>query len=753
VAFLAVAAVATYLVATFDPNAYKPQLVQWVKEKTGGTLAIPGDIKLTLMPPVGVTVGKATFGEAGSERPIASVEEVRVSLGLLPLLNKQVRIDEFHLQGFHANLVRGENGRLNVQELLSPQGTPGEPNPAVAAPPVPMDLDIESITLANGTVSYRDEKTGATYTVGDINLKTGRIGNDRASTLEASGRLQGGQPAMDLAAVWKSGFSFDSNAQRVRLKDVALNVKGAAAGVADLAGSLQGSVDVDIAARAIELAMFSVDVTGSREHPFELEAKLPRLRLTQAAVAGEQAVAKVAFKKADGATTRATLTAPNLEGNSTAFRIVDMALEVDAVRAAQTLKARFTGPVEGDFAEGSFKPAHISVNPLGVQATLSGPDVPNQSVTGALQGSAAVDLAQERMQLDVAGLFDQSAVKAKVGVAGFTAPAYDFDVDIDKLDLTRYQRPKPVQGPTPPVQPGPEPPIDLSALRKLNAHGSIRIGSLTAPKFKASNVRIEVKADDGRIDLDPMAASVYGGSLKGAIGVNAQGTPQLTVKQNLAGVNIGPLLVDLASFERLEGRGNFSVNVSTAGETVTELKKGLNGTATANLVDGAIKGINIAATIRQAKATIRQLKGKQQTEVADTTQKTDFTELKATFTIRHGIASNRDLSGKSPLLRLAGEGDIDLGNDRMNFLLKATLVDTTTGQGGKEQTEVANITVPVRVTGPIVAPTYSIDFTDLAADLAQQALQEEIRKKLGGKLPEGIPGDILQDAVKGLFKR
>ena len=294
---------------------------------------------------------------------------------------------------------------------------------------------------------------------------------------------------------------------------------------------------------------------------------------------------------------------------------------------------------------------------------------------------------------------------------------------------------------------------DSSALRQLNANGSIRIGALTAHKLKASNVRIEVKAHDGRVNIDPLAANLYGGSLNGAIGVDALGTPQFSVKQNLAGVDIGPLLIDLMNFERLEGRGNFSMNVSTAGETVSQLKKGLNGTAAVHLADGAVRGINIAATIRQAKATLRQLKGKQQTEAADTTQKTDFTELKATFTIRHGIASNRDLSGTSPALRLAGEGDIDLGNDRMNYLLKANLVESITGQSGKERIQVADITVPVRVTGPLNAPTYSFDYATMAADLAQQALREELQRKLGGKLPEGLPGDILQDAVRGLFKR
>ena len=85
-------------------------------------------------------------------------------------------------------------------------------------------------------------------------------------------------------------------------------------------------------------------------------------------------------------------------------------------------------------------------------------------------------------------------------------------------------------------------------------------------------------------------------------------------------------------------------------------------------------------------------------------QKTDFTELKATFNVKNGVAHNNDLSMKSPLLRVGGEGDIDIGNDRLNYVLKATLVATTSGQGGKNATDLSGLTVPVKLTGALGAP-------------------------------------------------
>ena len=752
---LVAAAIAAYVAATFDPNAYKPKIIQLVKEKTQRTLAIPGDIKLSFFPRVAVSLGKVSLSEPGSGKVFASVDELRVSLGLMPLLRNQIRADDVFINGLNATLVRYRDGRTNIDDLLGTEAKIPAEKPA--APPAALPVfDVSSITLERSAVAFLDEKANATYAVSDLDVKTGRIANDTPSTIELSAKVQATQPKVDVSTQLKSGFQFDLREKRYSLKDIALEVKGAAADVSNLSAKVQGSADADMKTPAIDVSKLNVAATGNRgEQSFDVEATLPRLKLTKEKVEGEQLTVKSVLKSAGG-TTNANVAMPKLEGSAKAFRVADLALDLDAVRPDQTLKARITGPVEGQLDEATLKPARISVNPLGVQATLSGPHIPNKAVSGDLKGSAVIDVAKERVNADLAGTFDQSNIKAKVGGAGFTSPGYTFDVDVDKLDLTRYQpppKPPPQQTPTvPAAKPGPEEAIDLSALKQLNANGSIRIGSLTAQKIKAQNVRIEVKAQGGRVNIDPMAANLYGGSLNGAIGVNAQATPQFSVRQNLTGVNVGPLLADAANFQRLEGRGTFALNVTTAGQTVNQLKKGLSGTAAANLADGAIRGVNIAATIREAKETIAQLKGQQQTTPADTSQKTDFAALKATFNIHNGVASNRDLVLTSTALQATGEGVIDLANDRMNYLLKARVPEAGSARIAGARVDLAQLTIPVRVTGPLNAPTYQFDFAGVAAGVAEQAVKEQIEKKLGEKLPGGA-GNLLQDAVKGLFKR
>jgi len=179
------------------------------------------------------------------------------------------------------------------------------------------------------------------------------------------------------------------------------------------------------------------------------------------------------------------------------------------------------------------------------------------------------------------------------------------------------------------------------------------------------------------------------------------------------------------------------LDVTTQGATVGALKKGLNGNAALDLADGAYRGINIAETIRSAKSALGAVRGKPQaqTQAADTAQKTDFTELKATFQIRNGVAHNEDLALKSPLLRVTGAGDIDIGNDAINYLAKATVVGTSKGQGGAELEQLKGVTVPVRLSGPLDAPKYQVDMAALATEAAKQQVEQKAQELIQRKLP------------------
>jgi AsmA protein len=228
-------------------------------------------------------------------------------------------------------------------------------------------------------------------------------------------------------------------------------------------------------------------------------------------------------------------------------------------------------------------------------------------------------------------------------------------------------------------------------------------------------------------------------------------------------VNVATWGKDAANFDTLEGKGNVGINLVLQGNMISEMKKTANGSLSLNLVDGAIKGINIAKKMRDAKSL---LGAKSQSQSANKEEKTDFSELKASFKVTNGIAHNDDLSMKSPLLRLSGNGDINIGNDSINYLAKATLAKTLEGQDGQDS--VRGVTVPVRVSGLFIDLKYGLDFNAMVSDEAKQKVEaakvavqqkvevgkEAVKQKVEEKKEEVKTQiqDQLKNSLKGLFK-
>src|SRR6266852_4639997 len=96
------------VVATFDPNKYKPEIAAAVKDKTGRTLAIEGNLGLTFFPSIGIAVGRVSLSEPDGSRIFARVEQAKISLALWPLLSKRVVVDRVTLSGLALELVQGK---------------------------------------------------------------------------------------------------------------------------------------------------------------------------------------------------------------------------------------------------------------------------------------------------------------------------------------------------------------------------------------------------------------------------------------------------------------------------------------------------------------------------------------------------------------------------------------------------------------------------------------------------------------------
>jgi AsmA protein len=682
VAFLALVAL---VAATFNPNDYKPLIVKMVQEKKQRTLTLEGDIKLTFFPRIGADLGKLALSEHNSDKEFAAVDSARVSLELLPLLKKQLVVDRIRIDGIRARLVRYPDGTTSIDDLLTKEEESEQ-----------FKFDIEGVSVTRAALVFDDRMGKRKLDISGLEFESGRLANKQPGKVDLKFTLRGDNPKIDAQVELASGLLFDTEAKAVTLEKLAF--------------SLAGKYGAD----GLDMRLTS-----------------PKFELEPERFAGQiDLTAKLAQAKGN---LDLVLSVPALTGKGSAVRADNFTLEVSGKQGDNTVKSRIASLLSANLDTRQY-----SLDKLAASFNLSGPAMP-KALDITLSGTARLDLAKEDAHLDLTGKLDDSQLRAKLGFSHFDAPAYAFDIGIDRLDVDRYLPPAKAEAKQP------EKPLDFGFLKKLNANGQLSIGTLKVANIKSSNIKLNVKAGDGNLNVAPISANLYQGTLNGAISLHGIGTPRVALKQNLAGVNVGPLLKDAADVDMLEGRGSVALAVNAQGATVSAMKKALQGSAALNLHDGALKGVNIAGAIRSAKAKFGSLQG-ETTQAANAAEKTDFSELKASFQINRGVAHNEDLSAKSPLLRLTGNGDVNIGESSMNYLAKATVVASLEGQGGKELSALKGMTVPVRITGPFAGLKYSLDFNAMASEAVKQKVEqkkEEIKSRLGEELKGGL---------KGLFK-
>jgi AsmA protein len=719
-----------YVAATFDPNQYKPQLVQAVKDRTQRTLTLDGDIRLSFWPSIGARIGKASLSERASDKEFARIENAHVSLKLLPLLSRQVVADTVRVKGLRANVVKAKDGGTNLDDL-----TGASPRKDV---PVRKDaglaVDIAGIVVEDATVTYTDQAAGATYTLSGLDLRSGRIAPGVPAKIDLSGHAQSKKPSVDLRAVLKTQLTFMPG-KSLALQDLDLDAKGAAAGITDLVLRATGGVTADIESGDFGAEKLNVSLKGkSGKDALDVKIDAPKLRLAADKTSGDA-----------------------------------VSIELGVKRADLDFRAKMTSPLAGNI-----KAQQLSLPQVKASITAGGPALPGKSIAGELAGAASIDGAKQTAKADLAGKIADSRIKAQLSVADFQPLAVSFNLDVDQLDVDNYLAPRTADAEGKDKGKGKggdgakggkrEEPFDLAALRHLRANGKMHFGSLKANNVKASNVRMDVKANSGRVDISPLTANFYQGTLSSAIAINAApAVPTFAVRHSMAGIDVGAFLRDLADNDTLEGRGNVTLDVTARGNTASALKKALDGKAALKVTNGAIKGIDIAGTIRGVRSQLGALRG-EKTQQADKRQKTDFSELSASFNIRNGVAHNNDLSMKSPLLRAAGEGDINIGEDTINYVLKASIVGSLKGQGGRGVEQLKDVTVPVRVTGALDSPSYKIDLGAVATGAARERVSDQIQKRLGGGSPaesgaakkesrDGKPGGSTREAIRGILGR
>lgn len=182
-------------------NAYKDDISQVVRAQTGRDLEIQGDIRATLLPSPELSAENIRLSnrDGASSEDMVSLAAVRVRVAIVPLLSRIIRVDSFELVEPIVEIEKLADGSMNFDDLVT-AGDNAAAAPAADAPAATggdaaegamnvggFDVRLDSATIRNGTVIYRDSQAGSLQVIEDFNLTVGA--NSLAGPFELAGDI------------------------------------------------------------------------------------------------------------------------------------------------------------------------------------------------------------------------------------------------------------------------------------------------------------------------------------------------------------------------------------------------------------------------------------------------------------------------------------------------------------------------------------------------------------------------------------
>lgn len=685
VLLLVVAAVVLPL--TFDPNNYKEQIREAVKEETGRDMTIAGDIGWTVFPWLGLEVSGITLGnrQGFGNDPMLEVGEAGASVKIMPLFSRKIEIGKITLKDMSVRLSRKANGENNWQDLTDEatavsasddSGSTRKPGSNIAS------VRVSGVEISNANVRWDD--AGQVTELNNANLSVSGISDQQPFDMEGSFSVVLSDPAIAGDLRFAGHVIPSAGDSATQIEALTLNFEGQQGITPDL---LNLNVEMNTS------ASFNDKQDSLAFHDF-------KLRLHNMTVTGALLASSVS-------------TTPEASGH----------LNIAEFNLKKLMKN------------------------MGMDELLTAnPDALNK-LSLSMDFAASSDeanLQNLNMQLD------ESSFTGRFKARNFSSPGLDFDLAIDRINLDDYLPPTPeaasnqpgsTQG-SPPDTGNPKPSetgLSAKTFRGYSGGGSFRIGELIIAGLTATNVSTKMTADNNGWRFYPTVADFYGGKNQIDIRVDASGDrPMLSINQVLSGVQADGLLQDLTGkASRLLGTGSLTLNIRTDLSNSSTIRSAMSGDMSLNVVDGAFVGFDVADTISHANSLL----GKQNksNETLDNDAMTEFAKLALSGLINNGILSSDDLDMSSTLMRATGKGQINLIDETIDYVVKPVLSENVRGEGKSTLGQLSGVPIPIKITGSVYEPNISIDFVG-AITGSQKARIEEKTTELTDKLFDKLLG-------------
>lgn len=751
-----------YLVATFDPEAFKPRIEAAVEQSLGRRLTLAGPIRIsTSLIPTIVAENVSLANIDGGTRPaMLSVARLELRIALLPLLARQLDIRRVLLVQPDILLEPNAEGRPNW--VFTPAARPVAPAPATPAPEAAasrqsaMRVEIAEVLIEGGRVTLNSPVIGRAETldVARLGLRAdapdasmqidGRLAfAGQAFTLRGEIghllRLTGDRPwpyRIAIASALLDAQLEGSMARAVATQDWQAHLRAtipALAALQPVSDALQRGVQLP-AARDVRIDA-QILVQGNRLVPraltvttgaVDLSALRPGLSLTRLEIAAPAPDQPIRLS-GDGQLGAAPLSVSGSFGTPAAFDPGAAPAPFPVDLAVQAAGARLTlaGQV-GAVQRFGHAALNLTVHmpDLAALSPLAGQPLP---ALGAVEASARIETGAEgiggplhlhALRIAAAPIALEGALTLEAGAR----PALRGRLSGPRLDIDALQAAFAPQAPaangnapaTPPAPAGPRrvipnTPIRLDSLRLFDAALDLAIAELRAQGTTYRDLATTLALEGGRARLAPFAVTLPGGRIAGTLAADASGdVPALdmALRHDGEGLDLGPLLSAYRLPAYASGRLGFSATLAGSGADVRTLLGGANGRLALSMAGGRVE----IALLSAIPASLRGLilpPGAAENGLA-------LRCLALLAPVQDGVVTTEVLLLDTPIGRVGGGGTIRLSNEALALRL---LPDVRLGP--------IQLRTPVRVTGTLANPNFA------APDAANAAIGAGINAILG----------------------
>jgi uncharacterized protein involved in outer membrane biogenesis len=269
-------------------------------------------------------------------------------------------------------------------------------------------------------------------------------------------------------------------------------------------------------------------------------------------------------------------------------------------------------------------------------------------------------------------------------------------------------------------------PVPQAAQQPMHVDIAVRAKKGRILGVDLAGLSTTVRMRGGTVGLEDLQVSVFGGRFagSGALRPSADAArSEYEWRGTLENIDVPQVVAFAGTPGSMTGRLAGSLGLKSVGVDPQDAMTRARGTAGIAITDGRIQGLEV---VRSVVLAFGKPSGERPAGSGEA-----FTRLSANLAVNGANVSTNDLAFASRDFDMAGQGNLSLASQRVDFRTDIVLSRELSAQAGRDLYRVARegdrVVVPARITGTVSSPTVFVDVQDALKRAIRNRAEDELK--------------------------